>query len=206
MLTAHSRIPNKIKHLITIKREDRGKVQLLASKDKSRCPAIILAASRTESVIGRIHLLIISIITIKGINKPGVPKGTRWASIFLGVFIIPRRVWPIQRGRARVMVKLKWLDEVKVNGDRPMELFKRIIKNKDKGIKRNPGADLGRITDENSFSTYRRTWEINKEDEDFLTQRIGETSPNTKSLEAQLNGSLNKEEGSKMENRLVINF
>jgi len=32
------------------------------------CPAIILAANRTERVNGRMEILIISIITIKGIN------------------------------------------------------------------------------------------------------------------------------------------
>jgi len=42
------------------------------------CPAIILAARRTESAIGRINNLIISIITIKGIKIYGVPEGTKW--------------------------------------------------------------------------------------------------------------------------------
>lgn len=42
-----------------------------------RCPAIILAASRTERVIGRIMLLMISMITMKGIRAAGVPMGTK---------------------------------------------------------------------------------------------------------------------------------
>jgi len=42
-----------------------------------RCPATILAANRTDRVIGRISLLTISIITIKGINATGVPRGTK---------------------------------------------------------------------------------------------------------------------------------
>lgn len=44
---------------------------------KSRCPAIMLAARRTERVMGRIMLLMISMITIKGIRTGGVPEGTK---------------------------------------------------------------------------------------------------------------------------------
>lgn len=42
-----------------------------------RCPATMLAANRTDSVIGRINLLTTSIITIKGISATGVPNGTK---------------------------------------------------------------------------------------------------------------------------------
>ena len=38
----------------------------------------MLAANRTESVRGRITLLIISINTMKGIRGYGVPMGTKW--------------------------------------------------------------------------------------------------------------------------------
>jgi hypothetical protein len=48
-----------------------------------RCPASMLAVNRIISVIGRIKFLINSIITIKGINKVGVPNGTWWAMIDL---------------------------------------------------------------------------------------------------------------------------
>ncbi len=37
-------------------------------RDVSMCPAIMLAASRTERVEGQINLLTISIITINGIR------------------------------------------------------------------------------------------------------------------------------------------
>ena len=40
-----------------------------------RCPAIMLAVSRIESVIGRMMLLTSSIKTIKFINGVGVPLG-----------------------------------------------------------------------------------------------------------------------------------
>jgi hypothetical protein len=45
--------------------------------ERRRCPAVIFATNRTESVIGRIIKLTISIIIIKGINTAGVPCGKR---------------------------------------------------------------------------------------------------------------------------------
>ena len=47
------------------------------NKVKRRCPAIILAASRTARVPGRIIFLTVSIRTINGIRAPGVPNGTK---------------------------------------------------------------------------------------------------------------------------------
>jgi hypothetical protein len=43
------------------------------SKVNNKCPAIILAESRTAKVPGRIIFLIVSIITMKGIRTAGVP-------------------------------------------------------------------------------------------------------------------------------------
>jgi hypothetical protein len=42
----------------------------------------MLAASRAESVIGRMRFLIISINTTNGIRGAGVPNGTRWSKAF----------------------------------------------------------------------------------------------------------------------------
>jgi hypothetical protein len=47
------------------------------SRDMSRCPAIMLAVSRTHRVMGRIRILVISIRTMKFIKAVGVPCGTR---------------------------------------------------------------------------------------------------------------------------------
>jgi hypothetical protein len=47
------------------------------SKVSSKCPAIMFSVKRTASVPGRIRLLIVSIITINGINMVGLPWGTR---------------------------------------------------------------------------------------------------------------------------------
>lgn len=46
-------------------------------RDISRCPAIMLAVSRTHKVIGRMILLVISINTMKFIKANGVPCGRR---------------------------------------------------------------------------------------------------------------------------------
>lgn len=51
-----------------------------------RWPAIILAASRIAKVKGRITILMVSIITMKGIRIMGVPIGTKWARV-LEVFL-----------------------------------------------------------------------------------------------------------------------
>jgi len=47
----------------------------------SKWPAIMLAANRTDSVIGRIIFLTISIQTINDIRATGVPWGTKWANM-----------------------------------------------------------------------------------------------------------------------------
>lgn len=43
----------------------------------NKCPAIMLAESRTANVPGRIIFLMVSIHTINGINTGGVPWGTK---------------------------------------------------------------------------------------------------------------------------------
>ena len=48
-----------------------------------RWPAIMLAARRMASVAGRMTFLIVSITTINGIKGPGVPRGTKWANMWL---------------------------------------------------------------------------------------------------------------------------
>lgn len=53
--------------MLLIENSDNNKI--------SRCPATMLADSRIDSVIGRIKLLTISMITIKFIRKFGVPMG-----------------------------------------------------------------------------------------------------------------------------------
>ena len=46
---------------------------LFPSKVNRRCPAIMFAVNRTARVPGRIRFLIVSMITMNGINMVGVP-------------------------------------------------------------------------------------------------------------------------------------
>jgi hypothetical protein len=41
------------------------------------CPAVMLAASRNDSVIGRTKILVVSIITRNGFNHSGAPSGKK---------------------------------------------------------------------------------------------------------------------------------
>lgn len=50
-----------------------------------KCPANKFALIRTLKVIGRIKILIISIITIKGLSKKGHPDGVKWIKKFIGL-------------------------------------------------------------------------------------------------------------------------
>lgn len=122
-----------------------------------RCPAIILAANRTERVNGRITFLTISIITIKGIKTEGVPRGTKWAIVELGSIEFLRSMCPIQSGMARVQVKVKWEEEVKMKGNSPLKLLKEIkIKRANEGSII-PGEEILLLTAQNSLNTFNLT-------------------------------------------------
>jgi len=55
----------------------------------NKCPAIILAVNRTDNVIGRIKLLVVSIRTINEANIIGEFIGTKWENILFILFIHP---------------------------------------------------------------------------------------------------------------------
>ena len=59
---------------------------------RSKCPAIMLAASRTARVPGRMTFLTVSMITINGIRAPGVPLGTKCANICWVWLIQPNNI------------------------------------------------------------------------------------------------------------------
>ena len=80
----------------------------------NKWPATMLAASRIDKVIGRIILLIVSIITIIGIKNLGVPTGTRWARRLLYWYTIDQIIEPSHKGRAKTKVIDKWLVLVKI--------------------------------------------------------------------------------------------
>jgi hypothetical protein len=84
------------------------------NKVRRRWPAIILADRRTAKVPGRIILLIVSIITIKGIKIEGVPCGTKCANICFVLLIHPKSINLNHRGKARPKVIVMWLVLVKI--------------------------------------------------------------------------------------------
>lgn len=121
-----------------------------AKRVNKRWPATILAASRTDSVRGRIIFLTSSISTIKGIRRGGVPKGTRWANILLGVISHAILMWPTHRGSASATVKEICAEEVNTYGNRPKKLFNKINRNSLEVIRVAPGVDLWVKTEKNS--------------------------------------------------------
>lgn len=54
-----------------------------------RCPAVMLAVSRTPSAIGRMNRLTVSIITMNGISVVGEPSGSIWAMVADGFVVTP---------------------------------------------------------------------------------------------------------------------
>jgi hypothetical protein len=80
--TADSRINRRICAMIsTHSKECLIAGPLFPSRVSSRCPAIMLAVSRTASVPGRIIFLTVSMQTINGIRAVGVPWGTRCSNM-----------------------------------------------------------------------------------------------------------------------------
>lgn len=103
--------------------EVKAKIRILLfrtslSKEIRRCPAIILAESRIESVKGRIRLLIVSIKTIKGHKIKGVFKGTRCLSILKEVKIQPLNIIAVQNGKENLKEIERWLVGVKIKGNK----------------------------------------------------------------------------------------
>jgi len=80
----------------------------------NKWPATILAARRTDRVIGRIKFLTSSITTISGIRTSGVPAGTKWAkNLFMALNINPISI-KIHTQTAIPSVKEILLEGVKV--------------------------------------------------------------------------------------------
>lgn len=94
-----------------------------------RCPAIILAANRTESVIGRMMFLINSMITMNGIRTGGVPVGIKCAKNSVRLLIRLNKINPNHKGRAKDSVIVRCLVAVKVKDSRPKVLLNKITIN-----------------------------------------------------------------------------
>ena len=90
------------------------KYHIISVYGSSKCPAIMFAVKRIASVPGRIKLLIVSMITINGINMVGVPCGTKCSNICLVFLIHPNNRNLIHRGGAKFSVSVKCLVLVKI--------------------------------------------------------------------------------------------
>lgn len=82
------------------------------SRDINKCPAIILADSRTASDLGRITFLILSIITMNGISIIGVPIGTMCINIEFVFFNHPNAIKVNHIGRDNLIENSKCEDDV----------------------------------------------------------------------------------------------
>lgn len=60
--------------------EIRADIRNVLARVNIMCPAVMLAASRNERVIGRIRVLKVSITTRRGFSHIGAPEGKRWAA------------------------------------------------------------------------------------------------------------------------------
>ena len=130
--TAASRIRSRICAVIrTVNSVCLMEGPLFPSRVSSKCPAIIFAVSRTARVPGRMTLLIVSMITMNGINMDGVPCGTRCSNMWLVFLIHPNSINLSHIGKASVRVSVRCLVLVKMYGNSPKKLFVKIIKNKD---------------------------------------------------------------------------
>jgi hypothetical protein len=100
-------------------------------KRKTSVYHLRLSDDCTANVLGRIKLLIVSMITMKGIIMVGVPWGTSCSNMWLVFLIHPNNINLIHRGRAKISLSVRRLILVKMHGNNPRKLFVRIMRNSD---------------------------------------------------------------------------
>lgn len=208
MATADSKINNSIcpRIKIEIKLTDiNGPV--FPNNVSSKCPAIIFAANRTARVIGRIMLLIVSIITINVMSAGGVPWGTKCANIKLVWLIHPNNINLIHMGNAIVNVNAKCLVLVKIYGNRPIKLLNIIMLKIEMNINVDPLIDLGPNNVENSLWRVKFILFHIVLIRDDKSQNIDGININPINVLVQFNDRLKiLVDGSKVENKFVIIF
>lgn len=92
----------------------------------SKCPAVILAVSRTARAMGWINRLIVSIIMSIGIRGIGVPCGRKWANVLFILWRNPRKTVPAHSGIAIPRFIDSWVVGVKVWGNKPKRFVEPI--------------------------------------------------------------------------------
>ena len=88
--------------------------QYMPIRPRTMWPALILAASRTLSVMGRTIVLIVSMIIRGGASQAGAPLGRKLADAFFGLWTNPERIKANHRGRASVTENKRCEDALKV--------------------------------------------------------------------------------------------
>jgi hypothetical protein len=95
------------------------------------CPALMFAANRNDSVIGRTMILIVSIKIRNGFNHKGAPSGRKCAVNCFQLFIDLEIIIFSHIGSPIDSVKIRWLDKESEYGLRPIKLIMIIIMNID---------------------------------------------------------------------------
>lgn len=93
-------------------------------------PAVIFAANRNDSVIGRTRILVVSIITRNGFSHSGAPSGRKWAIDFFGEWANDEIIILSHIGSPIDNVRIRCLDEDSEYGTIPIKLIRIIIINR----------------------------------------------------------------------------
>jgi len=96
--------------------------------DRIMCPALIFAANRNDSVIGRIEILVVSIRMRNGFSHAGALFGKNCAIKYLGLYIILDIIIANHIGSPKTSVKIRCLDRGIIYGFKPIKLINIIIK------------------------------------------------------------------------------
>ena len=196
-------ISNNIRNLCLNRVTGEAKRELNPSEHSlnNKCPAIMLALSRTDKVRGRINKLIVSTKTIKGAKITGAPLGTNMIITLEVLCINPYSINLNQIARAKDLLRDKCLVTVKMYGSKPIKLNTRRLKNNNK-IADNKGIGLEFINRRSSSSSSRvkiLPGPLNKEGLIIHVEGVN----NTKGKREIYKGDLRETLGSNTENRLV---
>jgi hypothetical protein len=109
--------------------ENHAAAQYTPTRLNTICPALIFAANRNDSVIGRTKILVVSINTRNGLSQSGAPSGRKWATDALGDFVKVDNIILSQIGSPSLIVKIRCLDVLNIYGISPNKLIMIISKN-----------------------------------------------------------------------------
>lgn len=97
---------------------------------RTMCPAVMLAASRNDSVIGRTKILVVSINTKNGFNHSGAPSGRKCATDFFGEYVKDEMIILNHIGSPIDKVIIRCLDDDSEYGTIPIRLVRIIRMNR----------------------------------------------------------------------------